>query len=276
MNLTKELELATTLAYEAGAIAVSFKDKFTVTHKPLGEGPVTEADLLIDQEIVTAIKTAYPSDQVISEESYAGESITENRCWFIDPIDGTASYTQGLDDYSVMIGLAIGGQATLGVIFQPEMGILWRGVFSPQGCLAERIINKNVVPLVFPHKIITQNPRIVVSRTSRSARLQTLIDQIKPPSIVRRGSVGLKAMTVVDDEADIYFAWSTRIKLWDTCAAAAIVSASGGTMCDLPGQPLTYTGAINHNRPFVVANFALGQNIRDLLHDIAHPSEKNQ
>lgn len=40
-------------------------------------------------------------------------------CW-VDPLDGTKEYTQGLLDHvTVLVGFAVGGRAVAGVVHQP-------------------------------------------------------------------------------------------------------------------------------------------------------------
>ena len=63
---------------------------------------------------------------------------------------------------------------------------------------------------------------------------------------VWRGSAGLKVALIVDDEADAYVTASRRIKLWDTCAPAALLLAAGGAVTTLAGAPLSYEGPAAH------------------------------
>ena len=42
-----------------------------------------------------------------------------HRLWIIDPLDGTVNYANGIPVWCVSIGLAVGGQPVLGVIYDP-------------------------------------------------------------------------------------------------------------------------------------------------------------
>ena len=50
----------------------------------------------------------------------------------------------------------------------------------------------------------------------------------------------------VDDEADAYVTASRRIKVWDTCAPAAVLLAAAGAVTTLAGAPLSYEGPAAH------------------------------
>lgn len=258
MTLINDLDLVTNLVRDIESIALTPKDRLTIKHKPGNEGPVTDIDILLDQKICARLNELFPDDQIISEESYAGEELDTKtgRSWFIDPIDGTRSFIEGFDDYSIMIGLAIDGKASLGVIAQPRTKTLWQG-FSYQGeSFARKIINGHAQVLKFPHHAPLQCPRVVVSRFSQSLKLKNFLAFLQPKNIIRRGSVGLKAMAVLDDEADLYFAWSRQIKFWDTCAAHAILKGAGGSIVDLDNHEIEYREGITHE-PFLIANFPI-------------------
>jgi len=39
--------------------------------------------------------------------------------WIVDPLDGTSNYLRGLPDFTVSIGLSVGGETELGVVYRP-------------------------------------------------------------------------------------------------------------------------------------------------------------
>lgn len=269
INLNAELDLISNFVREIEHLTLIPKEQLTINHKPDNEGPVTDLDLLLDQIICSRLKSLFPNDRIVSEESYKGEPLDNNsgRCWFIDPIDGTRSFIEGLDDYSIMIGLSIDGKAALGVIAQPRKKTLWQG-FSYQGeSVAKKIVAGHEVSLKFPRNNSPVAPRVVISRFSHSSRLKNFLHELRPLSTIRRGSVGLKAMAVLDNEADLYFAWSRHIKFWDTCAAHAILKAAGGGIMDLNANELVYHEGITHE-PFLVANIPVKKTLLQALTDI--------
>ena len=260
MDLSRELLLCKGLARTAGAMALRLRADLMVDEKPNGEGAVTNADIAIDDYICGELKREFPQDLIISEESFKddGSPINGHRVWFIDPIDGTKGYVEGNDDFVVMIGLAIDAVARMGVVYQPVTDKLWCGIYYPEeGCRWAQKIEGDMAtdlraapPGPVPHEL-----NILASRSRRSLRQQVMIEQLCPSNVLYFGSVGLKAMMILERHGDLYVAWSKRIKLWDTCAPTAIVRAAGANIAFIDGEPLVHKGPIDHGRPIVFASF---------------------
>ncbi len=270
MDLSFELGIAQKIAREAGAIALSKQSTLKVRYKPHGQGPVSDADILVDEFLCCELKRHFPEDQIISEESYQNELIsTSERVWLLDPIDGTASFILGRPDFVVMVGLLIDQKPVLGVIYQPATDIMWSGVNFRAHKLCERMHGGEKKSLHI-QRIAKDGTslRILVSPHTRSKRQSELIDHIQPASITRKSSIGLKAMLVTDNEADFYVCWNRRMKVWDTCAPQAIINASGALMCHLDGSALRFN-EVTHASSIMVANFEPQPGFRELLRQLA-------
>jgi len=270
MLLKAELKLALDLARRAGSIALSMQNNLSVTHKAHGLGPVSDADLAIDKLICDEIAQNFPEDLIISEESFTGQTVCSKqpRVWFIDPIDGTSSYVLGRPDFVIMIGLAISGQARLGVIFQPAQDIMWWGINQDNTCEAQQIINNTAtnIKITSKHKLILASKfNLIVSRTSRSKKASALIDLIKPNKLIHSSSFGLKTMMVLQGQADLYVCWARHIHMWDTCAPRAIIAAAGAILTFLDQSPLRYEGRVTHQGAIMAARYGPEAKLRDAL-----------
>jgi 3'-phosphoadenosine 5'-phosphosulfate (PAPS) 3'-phosphatase len=256
MALELEVQVAEELARRAGAVALGLQKNGNVDYKPDGAGPVTEGDYAADQIIREGLFAHFPNDVVITEETFdfASEVPSQGRVWFIDPIDGTIEYVNGGDDYAVMIGLAIDGVPTVGVVFQPATGILWRGRDTRGSktlaslAHSERVeANGDVVRLdVEGQEVSAQGPVVVISRNHSSQFLDFITHELPASRVIKKGSVGLKLAVIADGQADFYITSAKRIKLWDTCAPHAILSAAGGLVRSIKGAPLVFGHKINH------------------------------
>lgn len=257
MQLENELNVARNLAQKAGSMALELRDKLTIAHKPNGQGPVTNADIVIDRFIVQNLASQFPKDRIISEETYCEKSgpVNGGRTWFIDPIDGTASYILGNDDFVIMIGLAIDGIARLGVIFQPTHNKLWWGRYFDKNPMAMVIYKNQSTLLNLQETAMPSSLTLIGSRTHKSRRQEMMIKQLKPKQLILCSSVGLKAMMIIEKNADIYVAWSHRVKMWDTCAPCAVINAAYGHISLTDGQKLNFMGPICHPGPILIANF---------------------
>src|SRR5262245_38967281 len=127
--LDTERKLAERLAKQAGQIVLELYDSdLSVAYKTPSD-PVTEADKRANQYLVKELQAACPADRIVAEETpQSAANRDAKRCWFVDPLDGTKEYIAKNGEFSVMIGLAINGAATLGVVYQPTLDKLYSGV----------------------------------------------------------------------------------------------------------------------------------------------------
>lgn len=82
---------------------------------------VTTSDLFIENQLIKAIKTAFPNDRFHSEE-FNRETTLDDRTWLIDPIDGTSNYAHRLDLFVIQIALYDKGHVVLSYIHAPRVG----------------------------------------------------------------------------------------------------------------------------------------------------------
>ncbi|MFN7701397.1 MAG: 3'(2'),5'-bisphosphate nucleotidase CysQ [Deltaproteobacteria bacterium] len=249
--LDRELVEAVKLAREAGAILLDvYGSDFSVRYK--GEqDPVTEADTRVNSFLVGRIRESFPSDSIIAEETASSNSrATSNRCWYIDPLDGTKEFIAKNGEFSVMIGLAVDGEARLGVVYQPTEGKLYRGVVGDGAFLEHG--DKTWVLKVSD----TEDPkdmRLVVSRSHRSEATGKLVEKLGISKEFPSGSVGLKVGLLAERKADLYVHLSDKTSAWDACAPDAILRASGGIFVDLAGRSLEYSGSELKNKRGILA-----------------------
>ena len=79
---------------------------------------VTEADLLSNEILVTAIKKQYPTHGIISEETGEYQKNAEH-LWIIDPLDGTLNFSTHVPNFGVMVALAKNRRIVLAAIYCP-------------------------------------------------------------------------------------------------------------------------------------------------------------
>ena len=79
---------------------------------------VTEADLIANKIITSAIKKKYPTHSIISEETGEHQNGAQY-CWIIDPLDGTRNFSTRTPLFAVMIALAHNGKIELATVYNP-------------------------------------------------------------------------------------------------------------------------------------------------------------
>lgn len=234
-------------AREAGeAILVVARRGFEVETKR-DASPVTEADRAAEAVILAALAKAAPGIPVIAEEEVAAGRIPahDDTYFLVDPLDGTKEFAAGGADYTVNIGLILGGAPVLGIVYAPETRRLHSGLVGEFAELHEPGGSRSV-------SVRARGGRIVAV-ASKSHLNQATVDYLASAvGECDHVSVGssLKFCIVAEGKADIYPRLSPTSE-WDTAAGHAVLLAAGGRVDGPDGQSLRYGKKAFLNRAFV-------------------------
>lgn len=271
INLTRELEAAIELARLAGHAAMNFYDTpLDVQLKGKHDEPVTQADYAANAVIVPSLKSLFPDDGLLSEETADTIArLTKLRVWMIDPIDGTNGFINRNGDFAVQIGLTIEGTPALGVVYQPIDDVIFyaakdSGAWTQRGTGEPRRLHVS-------DKRDLRDMHLAASRSHRSPRMTEVVERLGLKSETQRGSVGVKIGLIIERECDLYIHLSPRSKQWDTCAPEAILREAGGTLTDLFGKSYNYNtpDVWNHNG-IVATNGAAHNSVIERLAPLLH------
>lgn len=240
------LEGCCEIARGAGAILMRhFKGDYTTSHKP-DRSPVTDADIEANAYIREHLLKLAPDIPVVAEEDLI-LSHEEKKCfWLVDPLDGTRSFVNHEEEFSVNIGLIKDRKPVLGVLYSPPKDILYfaaekKGAFRQHGNAA-------------PQKIrARKRPQKVVVTRSRSKPMPAglaFLSQFEIDHIIHMSSA-IKFALVAEGQADLYTRFGRTME-WDTAAGHAIIDAAGGRVETPTGGKLLYGKPHFENPPFVV------------------------
>jgi len=237
-DLKDTLETALRVSSEAGALLkTGFRSKLEV-HLKGSIDLVTEYDLRSQALIRDALRSAFPDHEFIGEEGDSS-SVRSPYRWYVDPIDGTTNFAHGHPAYSVSIALYHESEALVGVVHAPSLDVTWcaargLGAFrNGERCYVSdtATLERALAATGFPYDVWS-NADDNVNEFRR---------MLKHTQGVRRcGSAALDLAWVADGSYDFY--WEQRLKPWDICAGALIVSEAGGKLSDYDGgtaDPLT-------------------------------------
>jgi 3'(2'), 5'-bisphosphate nucleotidase len=216
-----------------------------------GEGPVSAADLAVNQWLLDGLRQAFPeapwtllSEETAKEQLTAGEPLAAEWLWILDPLDGTKDFLQGTGEYAVHLALARHGEPVLGVVLLPELEELWFGLLA--AAEPGRAWRENRAGVAGPASL---SPRrqlselvLVASRNHRDQRLEQLLEALQLGDTKAIGSVGGKVATILRGETDLYISLSGKSapKDWDMAAPEAVLRAAGGAFTHADGRPLSY------------------------------------
>jgi 3'(2'), 5'-bisphosphate nucleotidase len=205
------------------------------------DSPITAADRRAHDAIVAGLNALSPQLPVLSEEStLAAFDIRKSwpRYWLVDPLDGTKEFISRNGEFSVNIALIEDGEAVLGVVHMPVLGVTYYG---QKGVGAAKRDQQGKHKPIQCRKV-GRAVRVVASRHHRSDQVDSVVRAITTalgkPELVSMGS-SLKMCLLAEGEADIYPRFGPTCE-WDTAAAHAILKAAGGDLLDLNFNALRY------------------------------------
>ncbi|UCE63760.1 MAG: 3'(2'),5'-bisphosphate nucleotidase CysQ [Nitrospirota bacterium] len=233
-----QLQIAVELARQAGRLILDIYDTdFSVSYKGKSD-PVTEADQRANDLIVEGLQRQFPQDLIVAEESSPPkESMNLEFVWYVDPLDGTKEFIAKNGEFSVMIGLALNGQACLGVVYRPDKDILYSGISEQQSWIE---IADEQKPLRTNSHTNPRDLSLTVSRSHRNPSMEEIKTAIGLHHEITSGSVGLKIGLIASGQADVYLEPGPYTSAWDACAPEAILRGAGGRFSDIFGRPIRY------------------------------------
>ncbi|MEF2280144.1 3'(2'),5'-bisphosphate nucleotidase CysQ [Deinococcus sp. YIM 134068] len=240
--LPPELHVATRLALEAGELLRGhLRRGLSVEHKTSADDPVTAADREASDLILAGLRAAFPDDGLLSEEAADSPArLGVERVWIVDPIDGTKEFTTGSPDFAVSIGLAVGGEPVLGVVYAPATDELFAGVVGVG-------VTRNGEAAGF-------NSRTAYVVSVSDTEYKRELHRHDLPGMSPSGSIALKLARIAAGEADVTFTMSPRSE-WDIAAGHALVRAAGGDLRRRDGRPVRY----NLTRPHIEQGLLAGR-----------------
>ncbi len=263
---SKQRDEAAALARQGGAILMRHFGRVKgVRAKESWASVVSEADLESEAHIVQQLRTRFPADGIVAEESgySAGQS---NRTWIIDPLDGTSNFVAGLPWFGVIIAVLEGALPIAGAIYIPTEDVLYA---SARGAGVQR----NAVPVSVtgeedPRQLLlgySFDPALDAEEAERQG--STLARIARSVRNVRSTNSMLDFVFTIDGRFGGCLNHATRI--WDIAAPSLLLEEAGGVLTGLDGEPLDFDlspEGIARDYAVLGASRALHRKLLRLLH----------
>ena len=246
MNYERELKFALLAAQKAAEYINSDISEIAVEkYKGSSKDFATEHDIAVDQIISYILKTEYPDDIILTEETVDNFQYNpEKRVWIIDPIDGTRNFANGLSHYSISIALWEKGDIVLGVIHAPKLNEVYYATKGQGAFFQEK-------PLTTSLKESELESSLVLTGFSyfQGEELDQMLSFAKKvlsasTDILRLGSASLDTATVTLGKAGAYY--EKGVKIWDIAAAFIISKEAGINISDFAGNELDISNPSNY------------------------------
>ncbi|WP_323034727.1 3'(2'),5'-bisphosphate nucleotidase CysQ [Pararhodobacter sp.] len=261
---TSDLALLGAAARGAGEIAKRhFRTDVKVWDKGVGQGPVSEADLEVNDYLHATLNTARPDYGWLSEESdpLADLSrVAKSMTFVIDPIDGTRSFIGGDPGFAHALAVVRDGLPVAAVVYLPMLDLTYAAVLGGGATLNGQPIAASAHP--------SAAAKVLAARPTFEPKLwpggMPPLERHFRPSLAWR--LSLVAEGRFDAMLTLRDAWD-----WDIASAALIATEAGAKVTDRRGGPLRFN-APSANNPGVVA---AGPDLhRSLIAGLTNPSER--
>lgn len=219
-------------AIEAGKIARKhFRTDVKTYEKPDDAGPVTAADLEINEMLEDRLGTARPDYGWLSEESDEDPTrLEKDRVFIIDPIDGTRAFIEGYEGFSVALAVAERGQIIAAAVDLPALGELYSAALG-QGTM------KN------DRSLLVTGPATLAEATLLAAQVQMKESNwpggVPPLTRYFRSSLAWRMCLVAEGRFDTMLTFRRSYE-WDLAAGALILSEAGANVTDGMGKPMLF------------------------------------
>jgi fructose-1,6-bisphosphatase/inositol monophosphatase family enzyme len=224
-----------------------------ISHKTAPHDLVTVADRQAEQQLTDALPALLPGSLVVGEEAVAADPGVLDRLrgpdpvWIVDPVDGTANFVAGKEEFATMVALAVQGEVLASWIFLPRLG----GGLMATARRGEGA-HLDGEPLSTARPGNGEALRVATSQTAYLAEPERrLVEALRVGGVRPEPCrcAGLAYVDVARGEIDaVAFTWQAP---WDHAAGLLLVREAGGVDLTAGGEPFGVTGG--SALPFSVA-----------------------
>ncbi len=187
---------------------------------------VTHADRDVENFIKRELSALFPGDGYWGEESERARG-KNGLTWVIDPIDGTANFIRGIDQWGISIALVSEERVEIGVIYDPMRDILYHCRHG-QGAMQ----NGQTMPQLNSGNTRPADTLIILGQSRRigfDVYLNTLKYLHEQEVEHRRfGSAALGLAQAAEGLVDAYF--EADLNPWDCLAGLLLIEECGGVV----------------------------------------------
>ena len=253
-----DLALLTQTVKTAGDIARRyFKHDPQIWDKGGGAGPVTEADLAVNEHLALQLGTARPDYGWLSEETEDDMGRLQTpRQFVVDPIDGTRSFIEGSGTWAHSVAVVENGAPIAAAVYLPIRDLLYTAAIGSGAHL-------NGTPITVSTRADLDGATVLSNKASFADKHWSA--GTPPNGLERhfRSSLAYRLCAVAEGRFDAMMTLRPTWE-WDIAAGALIVAEAGGTVTDQTGNPLTLNNP-HPQIPGVVAGGPIAATIRESL-----------
>lgn len=233
-DLPKDLDVAMEAAQKASDVIQSYrKQKKSLDIQLKGRHDlVTKADLAAEEVIIKTIKEHYPDDAFLAEETAEDTTLTDQRTWIIDPIDGTTNFAHDFPTFCVSIALYVDKEPQVATVLEVSRGEMFAAVKGHGALLNGRPIHVSdcnshddaLLGTGFPYRDLS----LVDDYLKLFKRFMAETQSVRRP-----GSAAYDLCCVAAGRFDAFYEYG--LAPWDVAAGVLIIEEAGGKVTDWTG-----------------------------------------
>lgn len=257
MPAHEDLKLLLSAAKDAGEIARRYwKNDPRVWEKPENAGPVTEADLAVNDFLIERLLGHRPDYGWLSEESTDSPArLNAEYCFIIDPIDGTRAFIDGQSGFSHSFAVAKEGKIIAAVVHLPVLGLTYTAIEDGPALLngTQLTVNDGLLPGA---NVLT-NKSFLTPKFWKNGVVPNIKHSFRPSLAWR---LCLVAEGRFDAVLTLRMTWE-----WDIAAGSLIAERAGASVTDMCKQTLGFNNPEPQIKGLVIAGPKLHSAITDRL-----------
>ena len=197
---------------------------------------VTDADVQVQNMLISELSALLPGAEFFAEEK-ENQRLTAADTFIIDPIDGTANYSRGIDQCAICVGLKHGNEMVMGVVYVPRTSELFHAEKGKGAYLNGKRIG--VSGREFGNGVLcTALP--VYHKEYAEVCSRIIVETFGKCNDIRRfGACAPELCYLAMGRCELYFEY--LLSPWDYAAASLIVTEAGGVITSSDGSPLRLT-----------------------------------
>lgn len=210
--------------------------EFEITQKKGYSNIVTSTDVAVQDFLCTKLAELLPGSGFLCEEDDMND-VSHEYTWIIDPIDGTANYSRGIDQCAICVGLKSEASIIAGLVYLPRTDELFFAEKGKGAYLNGKRIHVSERP--FADGILcTALP--VYHKEHAEVCSKIILEAFRECNDIRRfGACAPELCYLAMGRCEMYFEY--LLSPWDFAAASLIVTEAGGCITMLDGNTPTCT-----------------------------------
>lgn len=223
-----------------------------IHEKPDGT-KVTNADLLVNEFLVSKVSCLLPSFGLVSEEGRIDAlEYQKEYCLIMDPLDGTHAFIDGRKDFSILMGITKHSVPIAGVMYFPALETLATALAGEFAIIDGVEPRLSASPALRPSGVSlrkcpeTQDPRV----------LQHSLDSGFALLELARGNLDAVVIKMITHRE------------WDLVAPMAILAQIGAKVTNERDEPICFTGPGINFDYFVASNGSCHAEVQALIKEL--------